>query len=82
MKIFPRYSGTEFFFSWYKFYLLTKEWKRIRKRVIKRAKGICETCKIEKIVDVHHLSYKNLGKEKLCDLRGLCRECHSIMHDK
>ena len=32
------------------------------------------------MVQVHHLSYRNLGAEPLSDLQGLCMRCHKLEH--
>jgi hypothetical protein len=37
-------------------------------------------CGSKKRLDVHHLTYANLGKESINDLRVLCRSCHDKVH--
>lgn len=32
--------------------------------------------------DVHHMSYRNFGNEKIKELTHLCRQCHNKVHDK
>jgi hypothetical protein len=32
--------------------------------------------------DVHHLTYKRLGHEKLKDLQALCWHCHKFVHGR
>lgn len=56
------------------------EWRKRRAAVILRAKGICERCRKWPIVNVHHLSYSNLGDEPLTDLLGVCSRCHRDLH--
>src|SRR6266566_4733071 len=29
-------------------------------------------------LEIHHLTYKRLGHEKLCDVRPVCSRCHSV----
>jgi predicted HNH restriction endonuclease len=31
-------------------------------------------------IDIHHLSYNNLGNERYRDLQILCRNCHQVTH--
>lgn len=62
-------------------YLLSSEWKALRRRVIIRAKGICEYCGLASVEEIHHLTYKRFKKELLSDLLGLCSECHEKIHN-
>jgi hypothetical protein len=64
----------------YKQYLRSPEWRRRRVAVIVRAKGRCERCRLWPIVNLHHLSYANLGNEPLTDLLGVCSKCHKELH--
>lgn len=66
----------------YSQYLKSRAWKNKRQRVIARAKGICEECRVNKIAQVHHLTYKHIGDEQLNELMGLCKECHEAKHKK
>jgi hypothetical protein len=61
----------------YPAYLQTREWKVIRRRVLKRDKGLCQLC-VAKAQCVHHISYDEeviLG-ERDEDLISLCDPCH------
>jgi 5-methylcytosine-specific restriction endonuclease McrA len=63
-------------------YLMTKTWKDIRKRVLKRDERRCRLCNSHKKLRVHHRSYpKIFGEESLNDLITLCENCHSLFHD-
>lgn len=66
----------------YSEYLKSTAWKLKRKLVLRRAKGMCEICKIKKAKQVHHLNYERLGKERLSDLRAVCWSCHRRIHKK
>lgn len=71
--------------EWYrKYYLRSNHWRRKRKRIIQRAGGLCEACKMQKKLDVHHqpLAYKFLFFEPEFLLTALCRECHGEEHKK
>lgn len=66
----------------YKDYLDSDEWKKLRTRVRRRARGWCERCKVGPRADVHHLTYERLGNERLDDLVAVCRECHEHLHGR
>ncbi len=68
--------------SWYRdTYLKSPEWKATREAVIVTHHAVCALCGENKeILDVHHLTYKNLGFERLSELRPLCRKCHDKVH--
>lgn len=64
----------------YKEYLLSEHWKNFRLSVINSRKK-CECCgKTYEIMNVHHISYKSLGKEKSKDVALLCEDCHKYIH--
>lgn len=54
---------------------------RVIKSIALEHRPICENdgCSNE-ATDVHHLTYKRLGKEQLDDLQALCRKCHEQKH--
>lgn len=61
-------------------YLKSQHWALTRSRIIQNH-PYCEMCKsADKPLQVHHLSYKRLGKEKDSDLTPLCDECHVAVH--
>jgi 5-methylcytosine-specific restriction endonuclease McrA len=64
----------------YEKYLASPEWKHKRKLVLERAQNTCEGCREAKAMDVHHLSYDDVGKEFLFQLVALCRKCHDRWH--
>nr|WP_319997596.1 hypothetical protein [uncultured Draconibacterium sp.] len=63
-------------------YLNSQEWKDKRDLALKRDNFKCQKCKIKVADDVHHLTYENLGNEKLSELLSVCRECHIEIHKK
>lgn len=65
---------------WYSQYLNSAVWQQKRKLVLKRANGICEACGIERAIQVHHLTYDNVGAEPLWDLVAVCDNCHKEFH--
>ena len=64
----------------YKEYLKSPEWRKIRKRILKRANYKCELCKVARAYQVHHKHYKNIFKEKDKDLLAVCGVCHQDKH--
>ena len=65
--------------EFYKSYLGSASWKRKREEAIKRAGYCCEKCKAPSVdtrLEVHHKTYKRLGKEVPEDLIVLCKACH------
>ena len=66
--------------EWYRVYLQSSEWKLKRKKVLARAKNICEGCADKPASEVHHISYANIGDELLYQLVALCEDCHRKAH--
>lgn len=62
-------------------YLLSSEWRVLRRMVITRCKDICEYCGVANVEEVHHLTYKRFKHEQLRDLIGVCRRCHEKIHN-
>ena len=58
-------------------YLQSPGWKQIRAQRLSLSGGRCEVCKTTKRLDVHHLTYARIFKEKLGDLIVLCRDHHT-----
>ena len=68
----------------YDVYINSNHWK-VKRYWLADAKGWkCEGCGftpfIKSQVEVHHKTYKNLGKETVDDIQILCRKCHSEKH--
>lgn len=66
----------------YKNYLDSPFWRDFRIKVLKQDDFRCVRCGSEINLDVHHLTYKRVGKEKIHDCVTLCRTCHNTLHDK
>lgn len=64
----------------YQTYLQSKEWKAKRILVLNRDNHLCQVCKSEPALDIHHLSYENCFDEPLEDLQAVCRSCHINLH--
>ncbi len=61
-------------------YLLSPQWKALRKLVIARDK-CCQLTGDVTDLEVHHITYDNLSNEYLEDLVLLSREAHQFVHD-
>jgi 5-methylcytosine-specific restriction endonuclease McrA len=66
----------------YDAHLLSDQWVKLRRKVIRRAHGICEGCGERAATQIHHLTYDMLGDEMLFQLVGLCKRCHSKIHGR
>ena len=67
----------------YAAYLQTPHWQAAKRRKLSSVDWRCESCGAEwgtTALDVHHLTYERLGREKDEDLRVLCRACHQETH--
>lgn len=62
----------------YTAYLKTQHWEQLRVRVAKEYNYTCNGCGeyIPNAFEIHHLTYKRVGNEKIDDLVCLCRTCH------
>lgn len=64
-------------------YLSSNDWKTIRDRRIEFDDYNCVMCSSTIILQVHHLTYKNVGEEDFInDLITLCKSCHSAVHGR
>lgn len=66
----------------YETYINSDAWKEKRKNILIRDNYICQICKTNKAVQVHHLTYKRLGNEQDFDLISVCLPCHELEHIK
>ena len=59
-------------------YYQTAEWRRLRKVVIERDKGLCQECGAENARQVAHIiARRQGGPDEPHNLRLLCDSCHS-----
>lgn len=68
--------------SLYVRHLRSPQWQRTRLAAIRRSGGRCSHCGVAAPLDVHHLTYDRLGKERSSDVVALCRTCHNRVHGK
>lgn len=65
----------------YATYLLSPEWRAIRQVKLKETSHKCEGCSNVSHLQIHHLTYKRIGHERMSDLMVLCDKCHAQVHE-
>lgn len=73
-------EGKSYFQRSHADYLASPEWAERRSLVMDRASGLCEGRRKARATEVHHLSYRNWGREFLFELVALCGGCHDRIH--
>ena len=63
-------------------YIVSDKWvlNPARLEVLTKDDYICRMCGSNHNIQVHHITYKNLGNEDLQDLATLCGSCHEHTH--
>lgn len=64
----------------YKAYIKSPAWFAFRKAIVELRGYKCQLCQSIKDIDLHHMTYKRLGKEDLRDVLLVCRTCHTFIH--
>ena len=66
----------------YEIYIQSDEWieSSARRSKLITTNGRCECCGANNGTHVHHITYRNLGKESVKDLSVLCPACHDYTH--
>ncbi|MEM7019159.1 MAG: HNH endonuclease [Pseudomonadota bacterium] len=64
----------------YQRYLASTAWKVKRRAAVFRDGAQCRHCGSRHKLQVHHLTYKRLGRELMDDLITLCNACHEKAH--
>ncbi len=67
-------------FKTYKDYLMSDIWKSKREWFLDTYGRKCIRCGETTSLNVHHLTYKNVGNERSEDLICLCKNCHNKEH--
>lgn len=65
----------------YQEYIKSHWWAALRKRIFKKRGRKCEVCGATKRLQLHHLTYERMGRERESDLKILCRHCHELTHE-
>ncbi len=66
-------------FKSYAAYLKSDHWLHFRERYFAKHKKVCYCC-AKDARDLHHTTYEFIGKERLKDVKPLCRDCHDKVH--
>jgi 5-methylcytosine-specific restriction endonuclease McrA len=57
-------------------YIHSDRWREFRRKAIRNALGRCERCGSGVNLQVHHLHYRSLGRERFADVAVVCAPCH------
>lgn len=63
-------------------YMKSEMWQSKRLEVLRRDNHKCVVCNKKDNLDIHHISYENVGNESLDDLVTVCRKHHQLIHDR
>lgn len=66
----------------YEQYMSSAAWKRKRMQVLEREQHLCQGCRINRAVHVHHTTYDHFGDELLFELVAVCQSCHERIHGR
>lgn len=66
----------------YENYLQSDIWDAKRNELFDERGRICQRCMSVNQIEVHHITYNNLGNEPLEDLLVLCTPCHLAEHKR
>lgn len=66
--------------AFYAQYLASAGWRKRRNEALKLSGWQCSRCGARKGLEVHHLTYANVGAEPPEDLEVLCGSCHEGEH--
>lgn len=65
----------------YRSYMSSADWEARKRAYFRKKKKACRACTYYgPDIDLHHLSYVNLGSEPNSDLMALCERCHRFVH--
>lgn len=64
----------------YRAYLRSREWADLRERYRRRRRWLCASCFDGDDLELHHVTYRRLGHERLDDVVPLCDPCHRALH--
>lgn len=65
----------------YRAYIESDEWKSRREEHYQTHRYKCSVCGVSKKLQLHHVTYRNQGREKEGDLTWLCGKHHKEVHD-
>jgi 5-methylcytosine-specific restriction endonuclease McrA len=68
-------------FASYREYIHSKQWARKRQQAFLHHGKKCAICGTVQDLQVHHLHYRSLYRERMADLQVLCERCHANEHE-
>jgi 5-methylcytosine-specific restriction endonuclease McrA len=72
-----RYDARRAFFKNHDRSIHSRRFSQLRAARMEIAGGLCESCGRRRHLQLHHLHYDTLGRERIEDLRLLCDDCHT-----
>lgn len=66
----------------YQQYLDSPAWRQKRQERLEQDGHQCFRCRSAEQLEVHHITYERLGRERLTDLLTLCKRCHARDHGR
>jgi HNH endonuclease len=66
----------------YAAYMQSPEWRRRRATILRQHGRRCQECGARGPLDVHHVTYRDLGNERPWQLAALCPDCHRKAHGR
>lgn len=64
----------------YRNYLNSTHWREIKAKIYATGHRRCAICGVDYGLNVHHMTYESLNKERFIDLLVLCSTCHRKHH--
>lgn len=80
----PYKDDTGFSRDKYIAHLVSDKWKSIKESRLMIDQYKCKQCGVPVSAETshcHHVTYKNLGNEKLADVVTVCPSCHNAIHE-
>ena len=77
----PGGASSKVWWAWYGEYLESRAWRIKRAERIAFDGGKCVLFQTTDGLQVHHMTYDDVGHESVDDLRTLCVACHKDHHD-
>lgn len=63
-------------------YLKSDHWEELKKLVFEWRGRKCQLCMGSRNLQVHHMTYKRVGKEDPRDVLIVCDSCHKFIHSE
>ena len=77
----PRFTSRSSALRYMQKYYKSEHWINTSRR-IRISRPICESCRVAKSAQVHHLGYLHLWDEPETDLMAVCVACHLMLESE